>query len=95
VRNLGHDVRTADEAGNANQGIDDDAVLAYAVSEHRAVLTHNRRHFIRLHNRSTSHFGIIVCTEDHDFTALAQRVHQAVSAESTLESKLLRINKPA
>lgn len=95
LRNLGHDVRTAQEAGHANQGLDDDVVLRHAMSDQRAVLTHNRRHFIRLHKRSADHFGIVVCTEDHDFVALARRIHQAVSVETALEKKLLRINKPS
>ena len=45
LRRLGHDVLTAVEAGQAGQGIADDAVLALAHALGRAVLTHNRKHF--------------------------------------------------
>lgn len=43
LRRLGHDVLTAVEAGQAGQGIADDAVLALAHALGRAVLTHNRK----------------------------------------------------
>lgn len=42
LRNLGHDVLTVQEAGNANQRIPDEQVLAFAVSQERAILTINR-----------------------------------------------------
>ncbi len=41
LRRLGHDVLTAAEAGQAGQGIADDAVLTFAHALGRAVLTHN------------------------------------------------------
>lgn len=50
LRQLSHDIVTAQEAGQANQGIEDNAVLAYASEQGRAVLTFNRRHLIRLHS---------------------------------------------
>src|SRR4051794_20695749 len=49
LRRLGHDVLTVQEAGNAGQRIPDDEVLRFATSEARAVLTINRRHFVKLH----------------------------------------------
>ena len=49
LRRLGHDVMTVQEAGKANQEIPDDEVLAFASVEGHAVLTINRRDFIRLH----------------------------------------------
>jgi predicted nuclease of predicted toxin-antitoxin system len=45
LRLLGHDVLTVQEAGNANQKIPDDQVLAYATANNRAVLTINRHQF--------------------------------------------------
>jgi hypothetical protein len=95
LRRLGHDVLTALEAGQANRRIPDPDVLAFATSLGRAVLTLNRRHFARLHYQATAHFGIVVCTPDADALALAQRIHQAVVAESPLPGKLVRIVKPA
>ncbi|MCU0568853.1 MAG: DUF5615 family PIN-like protein [Oculatellaceae cyanobacterium Prado106] len=44
LRTFGHDVLTVQEAGNC--GAPDVAVLAFATSEDRSVLTLNRRHFI-------------------------------------------------
>ena len=39
LRNLGHDVLTVQEAGNANQKIPDEKVLAFALSIDCAILT--------------------------------------------------------
>ncbi len=47
LRAIGHDVLTVQEAGNANLGIPDDEVLAFAVNDNRAVITLNRQDFIR------------------------------------------------
>ena len=91
LRQLGHDLVTAQEAGQANQGIEDEAVLAYATEPGRAVLTFNRRDFIRLHRAASSHEGIVVCSCDDDVSALAKRMHQQLEAESFLQNQLLRI----
>lgn len=94
LRLLGHDVLTAQQAGQAQQQIPDTAVLAFATTNGRAVLTFNRRHFIRLHFQSPSHGGIIVCTRDEDSFALAGRIHQALSSISGRHGQLLRITRP-
>jgi predicted nuclease of predicted toxin-antitoxin system len=95
LRNLGHDVLTVREAGNADQAIPDDEVLAFATAESRVILTFNRRDFIHLHNAQPNHAGIIVCTYDADFIEQAQRIHKAIEAEPTLDGTLLRVNRPA
>ncbi len=95
LRNLGHDVLTAHEACQAGLQIPDAAVLVFAIGQGRAVLTHNRKHFIKLHKLMSSHLGIVVCTYDDDFVALAQRIHRAIRAHSPLDNKLIRVNKPA
>ncbi len=95
LRALGYDVLTAREAGQADQGIPDAEVLAFGIRQGRAVLTHNRRHYVKLHKRTASHKGIIICTVDNDFIALAQRIHQAIVAESPLDNKLVRVNMPS
>jgi hypothetical protein len=95
LRNLGYDVLTAYEAGQAGKRIPDPSVLAFAVSIGRAVLTHNRKHFIKLHKQGIRHFGILICTYDEDHVALAQRIHHAIKANSPLDNKLIRVNKPA
>ena len=90
---LGHDVLTAREAGRANQRISDPDQLAFAISQGRAVLTFNRRHFVRLHQQVQPHCGIIVCTKD-DAVALVNRIHQALARHSALDNLLFRINRP-
>jgi hypothetical protein len=49
LRSLGHDVLTTLEAGMSGQAVPDDEVLSFATTEGRALLTLNRRHFVRLH----------------------------------------------
>jgi hypothetical protein len=49
LRQYGHDVQAAHEAGQAGQGISDVDGLAFAVSQNRAVLTFDRRDVIRIH----------------------------------------------
>ena len=93
LRQLGHDVLTVRETGKADQSWLDDAVLA--VAENRAVLTLNRRHFVRLHNASSSHAGIVVCSLDIDFDRQARRIHDAVASYSDLAGQLVRVNRPA
>ena len=92
LRRLGHDVLTVQEAGQAGAG--DPAVLAYAVGQDRAVLTHNRRHFLRLHRQSSAHRGIVICTRDDDSPALANRIHQAIQNAGPLDNQLLRVYRP-
>src|SRR5437764_4033508 len=94
LRFLGHDVLTAQEAGQANRKIPDADVLAFATSYGRAVLTYNRRHFHRLHRLVSPHGGIISCTRDDDSAALALRIHQAIQAAGTLDNQLLKIYRP-
>jgi hypothetical protein len=95
LRNFGHDVLTAKEAGQANKNIPDIDVLAFAIGQSRALVTHNRRHFIKLHHQVRSHSGIIVCTRDDDSDALAQRIHLALSKNPDLTDKLVRVNLPS
>jgi hypothetical protein len=40
------------------------------------------------------HPGIIVCSFDPDFVALAQRVHGVIAAQPNLSDQLVRINRP-
>jgi len=95
LRRLGHDVLTAHEAGQANQGIIDADVLVFATGRGRAVLTFNRRHFIRLHRQGQPHPGIVICTRDDNIAALAVRIDQAIARRPSLDDQLLRINKPS
>jgi Domain of unknown function (DUF5615) len=94
LRKLGYDVLTTYESGRAGVAIPDAEVLAFAVAEGRALLTLNRRHFIRLHGTTPDHAGIIVCTFDPDFVALAHRIHAALEAHPAISGQLVRINRP-
>lgn len=82
------------EAGKANQRVPDDQVLAYAAARNRALLTLNRRDFIRLHKLSATHAGIIACTADADYAGQAGRIHSAILARPSLAGELIRINRP-
>ena len=94
LRTLGHDVLTVREAGKANQRIPDSDVLAFASAEKRAVITENRKYFFRLHRIQPNHGGIIACTNDRDWEALANRIHVAITAEQPLDGKLIRVVRP-
>jgi len=94
LRTLEHDVLTSLEAGQANQAIDDEAVLSYATKINRALLTINRRGFVREHNKTPNHAGIIVCSQDPDVEGHAQRIHQAIKDNELLAGKLIRVNLP-
>ena len=62
LRRLGHEVLTIVETGQSGHAVPDEQVLAFAIAERRAVLTLNRRHFVRLHSIHPEHAGIVVCT---------------------------------
>jgi hypothetical protein len=94
LRRLGHDVLTCQEAGRADQGVEDDTVLAEARALGRVVLTQNRKHFIRLHNSGLDHRGIVVCTYDRDAEALARRIDEGVAAQEPGGRWLVRVNRP-
>ena len=93
LRLRGHDVLTIQETGHANRRMPDDAVLEFATGNGRAVLTLNRKHFVRLHNMKENHGGIVACTYDPDFDALATRIHAALITLPDLHSRLLRVNR--
>lgn len=92
LRSLGHDVLTVQEADN--RGLSDPQVIAFATSKNRAVLTLNRKDFIKLHRQNSEHNGIIVCTRDDDWQRQANRIHETVSELETLNGLLIRVNKP-
>lgn len=93
LRLMGHDVLTAFEAGQANQKVPDNEVLQFAHAERRILLTYNRRHFIQLHLANPVHSGILVCTENSDVQAFAERIQEAISVVN-LDNQLVRITRP-
>jgi predicted nuclease of predicted toxin-antitoxin system len=88
-------VVTIQERGRASEAVADPEVLQLAISEDRAVLTLNRRDFIRLHNQDSEHAGVIVCTVDPDFTGQARRIHDAIQPIPDLHGQLIRVNRPS
>jgi len=94
LRRLGHDVLTVHEASRAEQAMSDEAVLAFARAEGRALVTLNRKHFVRLHHAHPDHPGIIVSTFDPDFVGLAHRIHGAIELQPQLAGQLIRIVRP-
>lgn len=93
LTHLGHDILTTQETGRAGEGVPDHDVLAFAVSDERAVITYNRSDFIRLHRMQPDHRGIIVCTVDENVVELAKRIDAAIKGVPDLRGKLIRINR--
>jgi hypothetical protein len=91
LRRLGHDVLTVAEIGLANQRWPDDEVLQRATDEARAVLTHNRRHFFRLHRARPQHAGIVACTVSPNPEDMARRIHESIAQRDSLAGELIRI----
>ena len=92
LRQLGHNVRTVQDAGK--HGAPDAQVLADATADNRAVLTHNRWHFERLHRQNPSHAGIISVTDDNDVEAMTDRIDQAIQTAGNLSGQHIRVNRP-
>jgi hypothetical protein len=93
LRDHGHDVQTTLEAGEAGRAVPDEQVLAYAAARNRAVVTLNRRDFIRLHQQSAAHAGVIVCSVDADPDALARHIHDAITRQGSIAGQLLRVTR--
>ena len=94
IRALGLVVISAEESGRANQLIPDPEVLAHAISLGRAVLTNNRWDYHRLHKTCPGHAGIVTYTRDPDDSALALRIHKAITDNEPLAGKLVKIIRP-
>jgi hypothetical protein len=94
LRRVGHDVVTVADAGKGGQALNDKAVLDLAAADQRAVVTLNRKHFVRLHRTDPNHAGIIVCSLDLDFDGQATRIDHAIETQESLVGKLIRVNRP-
>lgn len=94
LRNYGYDVLTSADAGKANQRIPDDEVLKFATAQNRALLTFNRKDFFKLHKMDNNHAGIVACTYDNNYEALAKRIYQATISNAPLTQKVIRIYRP-
>lgn len=91
LRQLGHDVLTAQQDGR--MATPDPDILARAHALGRAVLTHNRRHFERLDRQGAAHSGILSAKQDPNHPALAARVHAALVGRSP-GRWCIRVNRP-
>lgn len=94
LRTMGHDVATCQECKQDNKKIPDEQVLAFATQQRRAVLTRNRRHFLRLHQKSSNHCGIVICTNNTSFDDLARCIHEKLGTYPSLDGQLVRVYRP-
>jgi hypothetical protein len=67
--------------------------LIFSANQNRILITFNRKHFIRLHAENSDHAGIIVCTVDANFEALAQHINTALAENETMTGQLIRVNR--
>jgi len=87
---VGHDVLTSLGAVRARFGSS-----GFAAAEDQIPVSHNRRHFLELHRQSVeAHSGVVLCTIDPDYVALAERIHGAVEATVEMRDQLIRVNRP-
>ncbi|WP_017306553.1 DUF5615 family PIN-like protein [Spirulina subsalsa] len=93
LRQLGYDILTSYEAGNANQGIPDEQVLGTATEADRCVVTFNRDDFLKLHRSGVVHGGIIICKDDPDQQGLVNVLQDYLITQQTLKNRLLRVLK--
>ena len=93
LRNLGYDVLTSYEAGNANQGISDEQVLVDAIVDQRCVITFNQDDFAALHRNGVDHMGTAVCQDDPERQQLAPVLHDYLTHQKTLRNRLIRVLK--
>jgi hypothetical protein len=84
LRTLGHDFLTTHDVGKSNQGIEDDAVLRFAVETGRRIITLNRKDFMRLHRNNADHSGIIVCTKNRDYAGFADKIDSVIQQAGDL-----------
>lgn len=91
LRQSGHDVLTVKDIRRANQRWPDEDVFSYAMLETRVLLTKNRRHFYKLHIEHSTHPGIIACTENPNFSRVAELIHGILKSHDSLTGQFIRI----
>jgi predicted nuclease of predicted toxin-antitoxin system len=94
LREKGYDILTVQDAGNANQGIPDEDVLAFATSQNRAVITQNRKDFIRLHNQGLNQAGIVACSKNLDWDEFATEIDRVLLTKDSIAGEVVRVNRP-
>lgn len=95
LRTLGYDILTIQDAGKAEQKVSDPEVLQDAISFNRAVLTMNRRDFIRLHRQTPNHKGIIICRSNTNWKKIAHAIHNHLIQFQSIDGELIRVKTPS
>lgn len=94
LQQLGYNVLTSYEAGQANQEIKDEEVLAFAHERERVVITLNREDFITLHKQGQEHSGILICKEARDYQGQVAKINEFLTNDAQpLKGRLIRIKK--
>ena len=93
LRKLGHSVLTSYEAGQANQGIPDEALITYATHRQRVIITLNRQDFIQLHRSGIDHSGIVICKDDRSYINQMRTLHQYLQSQTSFANRLIRVKK--
>lgn len=88
---LGHDVVTARAEGLS--GTADPDVLAHATANGRIVLTHDHDYH-KLHRAGVPHAGIVSCSVDNYYAALAARIDAVLAATPAPANRLMRVVRP-
>lgn len=95
LRQHGYDILTLQDLNKAGLAVPDDEVLALSTSLGRCLLTQNRKDFIKLHELQPLHAGILICTVDNHFAALADRIASCLMLhEDSVTGQLLRVYRP-
>jgi len=89
LRKKGYDVLTSKEAGQANQGISDQSVLAFGIKRNCIIITLNRDDFIQLHRQNRQHCGIVICKTDRDYQGQISFLNQYLQAQNSLKNRLI------
>lgn len=87
----GHNIKTAQEAGNA--GLSDQEQLTYAHGNSQPIITHNKIDFIKLHQSKQEHSGIFSVSRNMTNEQAAVRTHDAILNCPDMENTLVRVNK--
>lgn len=93
LRELGYNVLTSYEVGQANRGIPDNKVLDFAHHQGYIVITLNRDDFLKLHRSGVQHSGIIICKEDRDYAGQVQALNHYLKSQKDLTNCLIRVKK--
>ena len=95
LRRLGYDVLTLQQFQGTSRpmkGLSDEQVLAIAVTQKRAMLTLNEKHFRLLHYQiNQNHHGVIINAHTLEFRKRAKQIDAAIKRESSLLGKLIYV----